>query len=176
MLDHWRPVVGWEDLYEVSRNGELRSVDRRITGPTGYDRFMHGMPKRIHYDRYGYARASLARPGKSVTAQMHVLVCEAFHGPRPSADAEVCHGNDIRSDNRIENLSWGTRQSNAAEMAQRNRIKGARHPRAKLTAFQAFMIQEVPRKRGNGPALAKALGVNPWVIHSIWSRTNWGWL
>ena len=171
-LEFWIPVVGWEGIYEVSRRGELRSVDRRIVGPTGYDRHMRGQPKRIHFDKDGYARASLARPGHSVTAQMHVLVCEAFHGPRPTPQSEVCHANDIRSDNRTENLSWGTRQSNAAEMAQRNRIKGAQHPRAKLTAFQAFMIQESPMRHSE---LAKKLQI---PYHQVRNTRvcHWQWL
>ena len=172
----WQPVLGWEGFYEVSYKGELRSVDRRVTYSNGSERIVHGQPKKIHHDRYGYARASLCRPGHSVTAQMHVLVCEAFHGPRPSPEAEVCHANDNRSDNRAENLSWGTRQSNAAEMAERNRVKGEKHPRAQITAFQAFMIQTTPHTRGNGPALAKALGVSLAVIHGIWIGRNWAWL
>jgi len=173
----WKPVLGWEGIYEVSYQGELRSVDREVTYSNGSRRIVHGQRKRIHLDRYGYARASLCRPGHAVTAQMHVLVCEAFHGPRPSPEAEVCHANDNRSDNRAENLSWGTRQSNAAEMAERHRIKGEKHPRAQLTAFQAFMIQELPwKKQGRNIRLAKELGVSLAVITMCRSRKNWGWL
>ena len=40
---------------------------------------------------------------------VHILVCEAFHGPRPSPKHEVRHKNGISSDNRAENLEWGTR-------------------------------------------------------------------
>ena len=175
MSDYWREIPGWEGFYAVSYRGEVRSMTRRVTRSDGFEQFIPGQSKRIHFDKDGYARTNLRRPGCSVTAQVHVLVCEAFHGQKPP-DSEVCHANDIRSDNRADNLSWGTRQSNAAEMAQRNRVKGERHPRAKITPFQAFMIQTAPHTRGNGPALAKALGVNHCVISGIWQGRNWSWL
>lgn len=173
---NWKPVVGWEGWYEVSDTGKLRSVDRRVRYSTGRECFVHGHDKRIHLDRYGYARAHLCHPSKAETAQMHVLVCEAFHGPRPSADAEVCHANDIRDDNRAENLSWGTRQSNAAEMAERHRIKGEKHPRAKLTAFQVFMLREMPGYRGIYRDITASFGISRSVLNNIRSGNNWGWL
>ena len=171
----WKPVVGWEGFYEVSDRGELRSVTRRVPSSNGHDRIQHGQHKRIHKDKDGYARASLQRPGRKETAQMHVLVCEAFHGPRQPG-SEVCHANDIRDDNRAENLSWGTRQSNAAEMAERDRIKGEKHPRAKLTAFQVFMLREIPSYRGINNDLAAAFNVGRGTIRTMRSGQNWAWL
>ena len=170
----WKPVVGWEGWFEVSDHGDLRSVTRRVEYSNGSTRIYKGQNKRIHTDRYGYARGSLNRPGKSETCQMHVLVCEAFHGPRPSPDAEVCHANDIRDDNRAENLSWGTRQSNAREMAERNRIKGERHPRQKLTAFQVFMLRE--SSYDSISQLARKFGVARGTMHSVVKGKNWIWL
>ena len=39
------------------------------------------------------------------------LICEAFHGPAP--DGAVCmHLNEDASDNRPENLAWGTQKEN----------------------------------------------------------------
>ena len=172
----WKPVLNWEGIYEVSSTGDLRSVDRWISYVNGSQRLQSGQSKKIHFDKDGYARASLCRPDEKVTAQMHVLVCEAFHGPRPSEDSEVCHANDIRTDNRAENLSWGTRQSNAAEMRDRDRIKGEKHPRAKLTAFQVFMMREIPNYYGINRDLSKAFGVSYGTIMTMRTGQNWGWL
>ena len=172
----WKPILGWEGWYEISDRGEVRSVDRRVTGADGKTYFFHSHPIKRHLDRDGYARARLCRPGESVTAQVHVLVCEAFHGPRPGRDAEVCHANDIRDDNRPENLSWGTRQSNCAEMAERNGVEGEKHHRAKVTAFQAFMLRELPHYRGIHSDLAARFGVSRGTISGIRGGYNWGWL
>ncbi len=40
------------------------------------------------------------------------LVCEAFHGRAPSAKAVVMHLNDDATDNRPQNLKWGTQKEN----------------------------------------------------------------
>lgn len=44
--------------------------------------------------------------------KIHRLVCEAFHGPAPSHKHIVLHLNEDASDNRPENLKWGTRKEN----------------------------------------------------------------
>lgn len=52
--------------------------------------------------------------GRRRTAQVHRLVLTAFVG-QPRAGQEGCHWNGDPTDNRIENLRWGTRGENAAE-------------------------------------------------------------
>jgi hypothetical protein len=44
--------------------------------------------------------------------KVHQLVCEAFHGQKPSEKHEVVHLNEDALDNRSENLRWGTRKEN----------------------------------------------------------------
>lgn len=46
------------------------------------------------------------------TFKVHQLVCEAFHGPKPSPKHIVLHLNEDPSDNRPVNLRWGTRKEN----------------------------------------------------------------
>lgn len=47
---------------------------------------------------------------------VHILICETFYGPRPSTSRhEVRHLNGIRTDNRLENLRWGTVSENALD-------------------------------------------------------------
>jgi hypothetical protein len=55
-------------------------------------------------------RMIVHRLGK--TYKVHRLVCEAFHGPPPSEKHIVLHLNEEPTDNRPENLRWGTRKEN----------------------------------------------------------------
>lgn len=56
---------------------------------------------------------------------IHTLVAMAWHGPRP--DGQECrHLNGDPTDNRPENLAWGTRAENMADMVRHGRGKVAR--------------------------------------------------
>jgi hypothetical protein len=59
--------------------------------------------------RHKYRGLTLRRFGNM---KMHRLVCEAFHGPEPSKSAVVIHINECATDNRPENLRWGTQREN----------------------------------------------------------------
>jgi len=66
--------------------------------------------------------------------KVHRVVCEAFHGPAPFPKSVVIHLNEDATDNRAENLKWGTQKENL-NMPKfidycRNRI-GENNPRHK---------------------------------------------
>ena len=44
--------------------------------------------------------------------KVHRLVCEAFHGQKPFAKAVVIHLDEDATNNRAENLTWGTQKEN----------------------------------------------------------------
>lgn len=102
----WRPVVGWEDRYEVSCMGRVRS--RRREGAC------YGRTGVIHAGKrtaFGHIVVQLRRPGVREEKRVHRLVLEAFFGPCPDG-MEGCHNNGNPSDNRLENLRWDTRSEN----------------------------------------------------------------
>lgn len=59
----------------------------------------------------GYLHFGVCIHGKQHGAYAHQMVCEAFHGPAPEGQ-EVRHLNGDPSDNRPENLCWGTKSEN----------------------------------------------------------------
>lgn len=111
MSEQWRPVVGWEGLYEVSDQGQVRSVDRVIVRNDGQARTFRGRILRPGVNRHGYPMVHLSRPGEMKTKKVHRLVLEAFVGPSPEG-AEGCHNNGDRADARLENLRWDTPSRN----------------------------------------------------------------
>lgn len=73
---------------------------------------------RAHDNGHGYMKVQLTVYGERVMLYVHRLVCEAFHGLPPDyADgtAHVRHLNDDQSDNRADNLRWGTPKTNARD-------------------------------------------------------------
>ena len=106
-MEHWKPVVGHEGLYEVSDLGRVKSLRRngRILKPqrtqTGY----------LQVWLYNGEIHSTGRTGKNY--QLHRIVAEAFL-ENPNGLPEVNHINEDKSDNRADNLEWCTHAYNSA--------------------------------------------------------------
>lgn len=122
-MEEWRPVPGHEGHYEVSSEGRVRSLDRRVAHPRHGAINVKGKPLAQRLDRHGYKIVNLWRDGVMKARKVHQIVLEAFVGPRPEG-IEVMHADDDRTNNRLENLSYGTRQENARQMAERGRRRG----------------------------------------------------
>lgn len=129
MAERWRAVPGWADLYEVSDQGRVRSLQRggpRLLRPQG---------------RRGYLRVALtSRPrGKPRRWRpVHQLVLEAFHGPRPLGQV-ARHLNGDRTDNRADNLAWGFPADNVADRVLHSAAGGGRIPPE--TILQAAILR-----------------------------------
>ena len=171
----WRPVVGYEAWYEVSDLGRVRSLDR-------YTRVRHGLR---------LLRGRILKPGISSTKRTVVLyrdgdtrktrlvahlVLEAFTGPRPSGQ-QARHGPGLALDDRLANLSWGTRQENCADMVRDGtRLLGEQVTGARLTAE---IVSECRRRYLAGETqgvLSAEFGVSrPTLSNAITGKT-WYWL
>lgn len=102
--ESWRSVPGYEGHYEVSDQGRVRSLK--------YFPNVHVMSP--YGNRGGYRMIDLSIGGERETHLVHRVVLQAFVGPCP-AGMECCHRNGQRADNRLANLRWGTRPSNARD-------------------------------------------------------------
>lgn len=112
--EQWRPVVGFEGLYEVSNIGRVRSLDRQIGNGARGTRFMRGrLLSAKPGSKNGYLYVSVGNTRRLV----HRLVLEAFVGPCPEG-MECCHNDSNRTNNRVENLRWGTRFDNCQDIRE----------------------------------------------------------
>lgn len=109
--ERWRPITGFEDLYEVSDMGRVRSGDHYTAGRNGSTRRVPGRVLKPSLSKTGYPRVNLCRDGGKTMRLIHQLVLEAFVGPRPDGTI-TCHWNDVPTDNRLTNLRWGTPSEN----------------------------------------------------------------
>lgn len=121
MSEQWRPIAGYECLYEVSDQGRVRRLDtyrdmppsRRH--PAGWRQLVRGRILKPAPTSFGYPSVVLCKNAEQKTRAVHVLVCATFHGP--SAGLEVRHLNGNPSDCRAINLAWGTHAENMADKA-----------------------------------------------------------
>lgn len=132
-MDHdneqWRPVIGYEDSYEVSDCGRVRSLARVIVRSNGTTLPVREriLPQHRKSGRTQHRVARLHRNGAVRVVGIHRLVLEAFVGPCPDGQ-ECCHRNDIADDNRLENLRWDTPSAN-----QYDKVRNRRHHNANKT-------------------------------------------
>ena len=111
-VEQWKPVNGYEGIYEVSSHGRVRSVDRTVTRSDGkVHRYKGKVLSAGLRKRGGYPLVSLYTHGKSRKRYVHALVAETFIGTRPEG-MEVCHSDGDPTNNSLENLRYGTRSDN----------------------------------------------------------------
>ena len=107
----WRPVVGYEGLYDVSSYGRVRSLDRYVKGRYGNYRLHKGKILSPAKDTTGYLKVVLACNGKCKTIKVHRLVAQVFI-LNPDNLLEVNHKDEDKTNNRVENLEWCNRKYN----------------------------------------------------------------
>jgi hypothetical protein len=159
----------------VSPNDDYRAgSDGKIYSRTRYA----GFGRKHYVDWYaltgspsskGYYLVSLCHNNKKVTASVHRLVCMAFHGMPASRTMQVRHLNGIRTDNRPENLAWGTQAENWQDRKNHgNGISGERHPMSKLTDEERAHIRwAVAKGICSRRAVAIALGMSDSAISMV---------
>ena len=101
--EEWRDIAGFNGIYQVSNFGRVRSLNYNRTGKTKL--------MAINKDRGEYCRVLLYTKEKNYNKTVHRLVAQAFI-PNPNNLPCVNHKNEIKTDNRVENLEWCTKQYN----------------------------------------------------------------
>ncbi len=129
----------------------------------------------IPYVNKGYYYFTLRRDGKQFSRRLHILVLEAFHGPKPLGMI-ACHFPDR---NRLncspDNLMWGTRQTNEEHRRIHGTSLGENNPAAKLTITDVRAIREKFDRQvvKNKMLLAREHQVTPRTIKLIVERRLW---
>lgn len=116
----WRPIKGYEGLYEVSNKGNVRSVDRYVMNGNRCC-LLKGKPRKTHLISTGYLMADLYKNSQRTHYLVHRLVADAFI-PNPNNLPCIDHINTIKTDNRVENLRWCSNKENMNNPLTREHI------------------------------------------------------
>ena len=136
----------------------------------------------------GYPRVALCIDGVESSSLVHILVAEAFLGPRPSG-AVINHIDGVKAHNEPSNLEYCTPRENSQHAARTGLApSGERHGRttkpertargesvnsAKLTADD---VREARRLRAEGwtlPQLCVRFGIKKSAMHGLCTGKTW---
>lgn len=182
MPENWKPVPGWEDLYEVSDHGRVRSHDRVIheVDRRGFARSRRkkGRILSLNLTGNGYPFVGLFRAGHGKQIMVHRLVASAFL-PNPDGKPEVNHKDCDKTNNHDSNLEWSTPRENSQHAHDSGRwradvVRGEDSPTAILTEAQVRAIRSdyVPRRFGYREIAAK-YGIAEITAYRIVKRRAW---
>lgn len=107
MKEIWKPIDGYEGLYEVSNLGRVRSLEFR-NNQGAYSRLLVMNPTD---NGHGYKIVGLTGIGRKRNFYVHRLVAEAFI-PNPKKLPVIDHIDHNRANNRVDNLRWITQGDN----------------------------------------------------------------
>lgn len=116
MEEIWKDIEGYEGYYQVSNFGNVRSLDRIISGK----RYKGNLIKCI-YDCRGYKRVGLTKNKITKNFTVHRLVANAFI-PNPEKKNEIDHINTNTGDARVDNLRWVTHSENMNNIITKERM------------------------------------------------------
>lgn len=166
----WAPVQGWA-RYEVSDHGQVRSVDIVVRAKGGASATRKGRVLANVMTAAGYHAVTLTDGKRKTQVFIHRLVARTFIGPPPHSGAHVLHGDGSRTNNYVGNLRWGTPADNHADTLRHGRrLRGEKHPQAKLTGDCVCYIRNSSAKAG---ILAKQFNISREHVWAVRSGRVW---
>ena len=123
---------------------------------------------RTHRDDDGYLRVSTKRLKKAV----HWLLARVFLPPPRPGQNEVRHLDGNPRNIRIDNLAWGTRAENAADMARHGSAKGSNNGNSVLTETNVIEIMNLA-PMNTAVSISELIGKPVSAVKAVLSGQNW---
>ena len=123
MKEIWKIINDTDNGFEISNNGQVKSLDRYITQYNRWGkpmkRFQKGRLIKQHISKDGYYRVYIIRNNKHITIATHLLVAEAFleipeelKHLKGTRYLQVNHKDENKLNNSVENLEYCTAKYN----------------------------------------------------------------
>jgi hypothetical protein len=170
----WIPIKKFNNEYEISNLGRLRSTYSVIERSNGRSYIRNSKILKPALD--GYLKGAVCVNKKIVSYKIHRLVAECFL-PNIENKSEVNHINGIKTDNRVENLEWCTRQENIQHCVLnklQTPFKGEEVGNSILKEYQIKEIRSkfIPRKYSR-KKLSLEYNVSEATIKDIIYKRTW---
>lgn len=154
MTEIWRPIKGYEGLFEISNYGRVKSLGRWIIYNNGYKHYYKEYVMKLHLSSRGYLRVCLQYMKHKESCLVHRLVAEAFI-PNPNNLPQVNHIDEDKTNNRVENLEWCDSSYNINYGCRNEKVSDKRSIRVNQYTLDGVFI----KKWKSATEASKALGI-----------------
>lgn len=168
MAEVWKDIPGYEGKYQASDQGRIRSLDRRVNICHGATRLMRGRVLKPAGSKYSEHLSVVLGHGQNAS-MVHRLVALTFLGPCPQGQ-EVRHIDGNPLNNRIDNLTYGTRTENIYDVMRIGKAWRA------LTINDVQDIRQRIYRGEKGTEIARIYKVSQGCISAIKKGRTFKWL
>lgn len=166
MQEIFKPIIGFEGIYEISNLGNVKSIKNNII-----------LKPFINKKLYNRKTVSLHKKGVQKIYKVHRLVASAFI-PNPKNKKCINHLDNDPRNNNVLNLEWVTHKENIQYAVKQGRLtfnknmKGESHPMSKLTNKNILKIFKLIKTKKQKD-IAKIFNVSPQLISKIVCGNGW---
>lgn len=170
LLEHWKPVVGFEGYYEISNVGSVCRV-KPYRNVKAYARVTQWQWKGNGNRPY----VVLSKNGEHKTLKVHKIMVDSFLGGTPEGFT-VHHEDDRYTNNRISNFRFLSAIDNWRDAYLSGLMThGSKHKNAKLTEAKARELLALNGKISLKQA-SKKFGISTTAVSYLWKGRNWAHL
>lgn len=138
MTEVWRNITNYEDTYQISNLGNVRSKDRVVLYIDKRKRIFPGQTMKLNIDTKGYYKVNLRKNNKFKSLRIHKLVAEHFLKKEIGKNI-VNHKDGNKLNNCVDNLEFVTISENtihAIRVLKKDFTNGGKHSKKPIISIQ----------------------------------------
>jgi YesN/AraC family two-component response regulator len=170
MKEIWKDIPGYENEYQVSNLGRVKSLERYVNHNYGGLKLVYEKYMKLSKSNNGYYGLSLKRKRKSI----HRLVAITFIENKNNLPC-INHIDGDKSNNCVSNLEWVNYSQNLKHAFDNNlrSSKGTKHPQCKLTEKEVKQIRELYNKGLDHKTIADMFSISKSYVGTIGRKITW---
>jgi hypothetical protein len=176
-IEIWKPINGYENFYEVSNLGNVRSVNRYAAGVHGSKRLLIGKPliPSIGKEPNNYRMVFLRNGVRGNWFKISRLVAIAFI-PNPNNYPCVDHVDCVKTNDSFSNLEWVTHAENMSRASSNglmNSAKGQNVWNSKLTDEKVLQMLALFKAGKTKTEIAREFQMGETIVREIIAGKRW---